>query len=625
MGKIQQLPKSVSNQISAGEVIERPASVVKELVENSIDAAATRIIIDIENGGKDKIRVKDNGRGIAAEDMEIAFARYATSKIDSINDLYSIKTLGFRGEALASIAAVSRVKISSKTEEAIKGKILKLKGGEIEKQKSTGIPAGTDITVSNLFYNTPARYKYLKTTNTEFGHISKVITREALAYPGIQFQLKHNNNQIFKTPGTVKMKDTIHAIYGQEMIENLIPLEYEENYIQVKGFIAHPNFNRSSRVYQLFFVNKRSVHNRSLTRGAEAGYRGLLPPGKYPVFFLNLKLNQILVDVNVHPTKREIKFSREKIVKNVIKNSVKSALDNIDVSPRIKMGKSNKDQNNQYKQPLDFKNSNSYTKTKNNKQTKDNSTGNNAKPASISGNYPDIEKESSSRTREKTTVNYKANNNLTLEKDKSSNTKSYSRDVQNNLPQKIKKIMGQITNTYIIAEGNDGLFIIDQHNAHERILFDRLYKYYREQKIKSQSLLVPVTVDVSPEEIEVVNKHIDRLKKLGIEIESFGGNSFIIKEVPMIIKKRSNKKVIRELIDKLLTGNDNMNQAEMIKTMILYMACRGAIKAGKQLEDVEMVRLTRDLFDSSNPYRCPHGRPIIIHITEDDIKKGMGR
>lgn len=626
MTGIKQLPKNVSNQISAGEVVERPASVVKELVENSIDASAKKIIIDIKNGGRDKIRVKDDGVGIAADELELAFARYATSKIDNINDLYSIKTLGFRGEALASISAVSKVKISSKINNAIKGKTMILKGGEIEKKEPAGVPVGTDIVVSDLFYNTPARYKYLKTTNTEFGHISKIITREALAYPEIQFQLKHNNKDVFKTLGTGNMIDTIYAIYGQEMVDNLILIDYEESYIKLNGYIAKPDFYRSSRVYELFFVNKRSVYNQGLTKGTEAGYRGLLPPGKFPVVFIKLTLNQILVDVNVHPTKREIKFSREKIVQNIMEKGIKNTLNSIELSPRINVNKKKKniqqikfetDQITKNRMPT-IEKSKTYDYTENINKYKNN----------------DIKKETKFPTN-----NYSIKNNTYKHKKIKETTDDYKTDkyridnteknpannVENKLPEKIINIMGQIKNTYIIAEGRDGLFIIDQHNAHERILFNNLYQKYKEQKIRSQSLLLPVTIEISLEEIEIVKKHLEELKKLGIEIESFGGNSFIVKEVPIIMKKRSNKKIIRELIDNLLTGGDTKNQAEMIKTIILYMSCRGAIKAGKILAEKEMQQLVIDLFNSSNPYRCPHGRPIIIHLSYEDIDKGMGR
>jgi len=356
MGLIKQLTENVSNQISAGEVVERPSSIVKELIENSIDAGSTKILVEIDNGGRDKVRVKDNGSGIAEDDIELAFARYATSKIEEVNDLYSINTLGFRGEALASIASVSKIKISSRTTDSMKGTYMQLNGGKVIKKEATGTQVGTDIIIEDIFFNTPARFKYLKTINTEFSHISNIVSREAMAYPHIQFNLIHNDNQVLKTPGTGNLLDIIYSIYGQEMVDMLIPIEYEENYVKLSGYIAKPEFTRSSRIYQLFFVNNRPVNNRCLNRGVDKGYYSLLPSGRYPVVVMKVKLNQILVDVNVHPTKREVQFSRDEIIENVVKKGIKASLSELNLAPKFKRDKS-KDINKKKEkrlQSLDF-------------------------------------------------------------------------------------------------------------------------------------------------------------------------------------------------------------------------------------------------------------------------------
>ena len=600
MTNIIQLPPEVANQISAGEVVERPASVVKELVENSIDAGSSKILIEVENGGRDRIRVKDNGSGIIAEEMELAFSRYATSKIKSINDLYSIKTLGFRGEALASISSVSHLEISSRSDQALKGKYLKLTDNKVLNEKPIGIPVGTDIVVKDLFYNTPARYKYLKTTNTEFGQISSVVNKEALAYPQIQFTLNHDGKQVLQTPGTGKLFDTIFAIYGQGLVEHLLPLDFEDRYIYLSGYIARADYYRSSRIYQLFFVNRRCVNNPILNRGTEDGYRGLLPPGRFPVVFINLKLNQILVDVNVHPTKREVKFSRDEIIKDVITKGIRSILSTTDSSPRLML-----------------------KSTTRNIPVKEN-----LQQGKLAFSQQEKIKERS-LAREKylspPPENIPAKEEIKSEKPPGKKVEKNEQAEAQTTPS-VQKILGQImNNTYIVAEATDGIYIIDQHNAHEQILYESYYHKYIKKQVISQPLLIPITIELTLPEKELINKYWAELHQLGIKLENFGGSSIIIQEVPVIMKKRPSKQVIEELLDNLLEQGKTLNQAEIIKEIITFMSCRSAIKAGKELGQQEIKRLVDDLFKSANPFRCPHGRPIIVHLTGNDINKGLGR
>lgn len=626
MNKIRQLPEEVANQISAGEVIERPASVVKELVENSIDAGSTKISIEVENGGKDKIRVKDNGSGISSGDLDLAFSRYATSKIKDINDLYSIKSLGFRGEALASIASVARIELKTKTKLEIKGNIVKMEGGKEIARKPAGIPVGTDITVKDLFFNTPARYKYLKTVSTEFGHISNVIEREALAYPAVQFTLKNNNKMVLKTPGSGKMLDVIYAIFGEELVKNLVEIDYKDRYIHLKGFLAKPVFHRASRIYEYFFVNNRSVHNQILARGLEEGYRGLLPPGRYPAVFLTINLNRILVDINVHPTKREIKFSRDEIVKDVVYQGVKSVLKNINASPALRLNKLNNVKRSKIDDKLeekkkgsdhdkgDFNNKKTFSHEKTNRRY---------------DNIKDKKKENLKLIKDndysyQLSYDHKGDNlstNHNVDKiKKSSKNNKYQEEER-----PVQRLYGQMDNTYLIAEGKDGLYIIDQHNAHERVRYERLKDEYNKKRIAAQTLLVPISLEVTLQEKELINEYKDDLAKLGFLLEEFGGNSFLVQEAPSLLKKASIKQVIRELIDKIITSGKTMEQAEMVDRIITFIACRGAIKAGKKLAREEMEELINSLFKTSNPHRCPHGRPVILHIDDEEIQKGMGR
>lgn len=630
MGVIKRLPEIVANQISAGEVIERPASIVKELVENSIDAGSKEITIEVENGGRDSIRVKDDGKGIAEDDLELAFDRYATSKIENVNDLYSIRTLGFRGEALASIASISKVEIFSRSSDSLKGSKMLLEGGEIIKKAPAGVPVGTDITIRDIFYNTPARYKYLKTIETEFGHISNIVSREAMAYPEIKFTLIHNKREVLKTPGTGNLLDAIYSIYGEELVNNLIELEYEESYVKLSGFITRPNYTRSSRNHQIFFVNKRTVYNRSLSRGVEKGYQGLIPPGRYPVVFLNLKLNQVLVDVNVHPSKREVKFSREEIIEKIIEKGVRTNLSRINTAPQLKVRKQKGDSFQEIK--FDFDN---YKPLDTNGRRSNTELSDDNKYFADKPYFPE-NKQAGGKVAEE---NIKKDIRNNFYREKQPEYFIYNPEVKSIPEERVKtnyetdkpplpginRIFGQILNTYILAEGTDGLYIIDQHNAHERVLYEKKYAEYRQQEILTQGLLVPVNIEVTLAEKEIIEKHFDLLNKLGIKIESFGSNSYIVTELPLLLKNLPGQVIVREIIDRLLENDRKLQPADLIDDLITLMSCKAAIKAGKYLDMREMIELVAELFNTENPERCPHGRPIIIHISNEDIARSMGR
>ncbi len=652
MSEIIQLPPEVADQISAGEVIERPASVVKELVENSIDAGSGRIIVEVDNGGKDKIWVRDNGSGIRGKELKLAFSRYATSKIQGIDDLYSLQTLGFRGEALASISSVSQIEVTTKIKDSQKGNYIKIRGGEIIEERPTGCPVGTDIRVQDLFYNTPARYKYMKTTTTEFGHISDVINREALAYPEIQFILSHNNKQVLSTPGTGNLKDCIYSLYGRELTAKLIPVDFEDRYIKVSGLIAHPDYYRSSRVHELFFVNRRPVQSLILNQGIEEGYRGLIPRSRYPVIFLFLELNPVIIDVNVHPTKKEVKFSRNQIIKEVIAQGIKEVLQSRDFSSRIKI-KNNSD-------TLESKDKKKYDQLKlANKDNKLEDTGyqqdvkaqSPAKKNNINNEQTYYEEHTNSKEHVKVSEfnkikedksedkSYESKQNShkkkpdKIEQPERKQDKDESTNRQNsgfifNISNKdlpVKKIVGQSHNSYIIAEGKDGLYIFDQHAAHERILYEEFYSKYNKNRVITQPLLVPVNIELTVSEMEVLKKYMNELNNLGFRLEAFGSRSYIIREVPLTLKNKSNKSIVREIIDKLIDEGKTMDKAELIKQVITYMSCRGAIMAGEKLETSEMEKIIIDLYRTENPFRCPHGRPTIIQLTDNELKKGFKR
>ena len=683
MSKIKQLPEEVANQISAGEVVERPASVVKELVENSIDADSDKILIEIENGGKDLIRVKDNGQGIEQKQVELAFSRYATSKIEHVNDIYSLHTLGFRGEALASIASVSELEVMTRAEGAVKGTKMEINGGKIIDKKVTGCPQGTDIKVKNIFYNTPARFKYMKTKNTEFGHISRAITQEALTYPDISFKLIHNDRNVISTPGTGKLKETIYSLYGREVVDKLIEIDYEENYIKLSGYIAHPSLSRSSRVHEMFFVNKRPVYNRALQQGVESGYRGLISGGRYPIVFLFVKLNPILVDVNVHPAKKKVKFSRNQVVKTVIKRAIRETLKTQNLAVKYNFSNDGEDKSreksSQYKQTDKNTTSNKDISKDRNRKTKpndknvssnenSNNIDNRESSSAMKLNFSDNADQDTQVNKNKDSNNSHYNNdknrdnNFNLNNGSDSNIKTTeNKDTRRDIPREqnklnkissnrqqgaekvdsdadqsiddqsnknsinIHKILGQIYATYIIAAGSDGLMIIDQHNAHERILFDKFYHKFKNNNTVSKKLLTPLTLELTVSEVEIVNKNMDQLKELGFMLESFGGNSFVIQEVPDLFRDRSPREVVKEIIDTLIKEGEVNNRADLIEEIIQYMACRSAVKAEERLSTEEMQSLVDGLMKVDNPYRCPHGRPIIMRLSKRDLEKGVGR
>ena len=618
MGIIKQLPQNVANQISAGEVVERPASIVKELIENSIDAEANKIEVNISEGGREKIHVKDNGTGILPEDMEMAFSRYATSKIENIDDLYSLFTLGFRGEALSSISSVAKIKMMSRHKSKESGTEIKIIGGEIESKKPVGCQIGTEITVRDIFYNTPARYKYLKTTSTEFGHISKIVSAEAAAYPEIQFKLNHNKNNVLTTPGNGKLKDTIYAIYGEKIANNLIKVNMEDRYIKLNGYIGNTNVSRSSRSHELFFANKRPIINRTASSAVEKAYKKLLDPGRYPVVFLFIDVNPILVDVNVHPAKKEVKFSRNQIIFDVISKGIRKILKNANPTPIINVNTNNNDENshqlkiNNEKVQESF-NQKKFFKTINNKQ--------------LNNKNHTYDRQKSYQNKQYKNYSSKNNkNNLPYK-----NGVNFENNIEHPKEQYISeeniefKYLGQIFNSYLIIETEAGIKIIDQHNAHERIIFEKLFAEYNSKNNTTQALLLPVKIDLSPEEKEIVNKYKKSLNKLGIVFSDFGGNTILIEEVPSLLKDKSTRNIIENLIGNLLEEGKTLSISEQKEVMIKYLACRSAIKAGRPLNNNESIKLIKDLLKTENPYRCPHSRPIMIELSKKEIERGLGR
>ncbi|MGM0445772.1 MAG: DNA mismatch repair endonuclease MutL [Bacillota bacterium] len=597
MDDIIQLPETVANQISAGEVIERPASIVKELVENSIDAGSEHITIKIKDGGKEKIQVIDDGTGIKPDQVKLAFSRYATSKIESADDLFSLSTLGFRGEALASISSISKVEVITRHKDELKGKKLVIEGGEIKEDTTIGAPVGTNITIRDIFFNTPARYKYMKTTRTEFRHISDILNKEVISFPNINFKFYHDGKNLLDTPGNGKVKDTIYSIFGKEMTDNLIYINHKEQFVNIQGYIGEPSYNRSSRIHQYFYANGRSVESNLLSKALENGYKGYINKNKNPIGFIFIDLNPILVDVNVHPTKRMVKFSRYQTIMDVLKSAVKSKLDSINTVKKFQF----KDDKNKVKyksDTFDFNKDNLNNKGKKKEYKKE-----------------QLFKESKNNNYNKT---------RTVIKNYQNNRDDIDLDLEFDL--KITKIFGQLYNTYIMVEAEEGLYLIDQHNAHEKIIYNELLeKHNNDKKINSQTLLTPVNIELSNTEMDIVMNNQSIFEKLGIHYEQFGPKSIIVNEIPTYLKNKDQKEVIRETIDEIVKKNKNIEKSKLIDEALKYVACRSAVKAGELLPNNQIKYIVNNLFKLENYDRCPHGRPILLILSKEEITKEIGR
>jgi len=563
-------PKIVS-QIAAGEVVERPASVVKELVENSLDAGSSQISIETRGGGVSLIRVIDNGVGIPSGEVELAFDRYATSKIGNLDDLESISSLGFRGEALPSIAAVAQVDIVTCAVGESVGNYLSLKDGVVANQGNQGRSRGTTITIHNLFRRVPARLKFLKSPATENSHIANVVTQYALAFPEVKFVLLIEGRAVLRTPGSGQLIDSIAQVYGLEVARNMLEIksksgEWESGTatsLLVAGMIGSPAISRSNRGYLSFFVNRRWISSRLLAWAVEEAYHGLLMQGKHPIAIINISLPPKEVDINIHPTKTEVKFQNEHTVFGAIQRAVRRALIELAPVPKIEEVATIYGAPSPPSQEL-------WT-----------STGSGVSP---------------------TTSPPPAQQTLAV-----------------SLP--VLRILGQLSSSYIIAEGPDGLYLIDQHAAHERILFEKIKHQRSHQEIEVQGLLEPVTFEVNPKQDEVLKSHYESLAEFGFSIEPFGDRTYLVRTVPVLLHKKDWIGIVRELLDSL-SGGDKGDWAEKIAVSI---ACHSAVKAGQTLTDDEMRELIRQLEQVAIPNTCPHGRPTMIHLSSGQLRREFGR
>ena len=591
MSFVHVLDDNTINKIAAGEVVERPASVVKELVENAIDAKADRIEVEIMAGGTSFMRVSDNGIGMSREDAEKAILRHATSKIVQVDDLQAIATLGFRGEALPSIASVSRFNLQTRQAGAELGTEIKITGGKTTEIGAAGCNLGTTIRVEDLFFNTPARKKFLKTNNTESGRINEFIIKLAISHPEIAFKLINNNKSSLATPGRGDLKETLQSLYGASVGQSLLPLEFEDEDIKLWGFVSKPSAIRSSRSWQTFIVNGRIIASRAIAKAIDNAYHALIPKSGYPLIALNIEVPQHTIDVNVHPQKTEMKFEDES---RIFKAVYKAVLDA--VRPKGQVGQlgqlaAQADHVQQHVekglQELNF-----------------------GQPVM---NFPLREEKPAMTWQEGTTA---------LAQDKSVKSVQSVVDEEEKLPTAGMIPIGQVDDTYIIAQDGDSLYIVDQHAAHERVLFDRFSA--QAEHIPSQQLLVHLILDFSTHESQIIEENLELLAGLGFGLEPSGPNQFRLMEVPADVPSSQAEEFIREV----LASMEELHRptaAELRQAVLATTACKAAIKAGFKLNYRQMEILLQELNDTAMPYTCPHGRPTIIKFSSDELAKMFKR
>jgi len=559
--RITVLPGDVANRIAAGEVVERPASVVKELVENAIDAGCTRVAVDVEQAGTRLIRVTDDGSGMIADDTALAFHRHATSKIRTEADLQTIRTMGFRGEALPSIAAVSKVRLVTVAAGAAVGTEIRLDGGALVRQRESAAAPGTTIEVADLFYNTPARKKFLKSPATEFGHICQAVQRQALAFPAIHFQLSHNGSGVADYPAVQSLRERIQQVYGEELVNACVEVDEKGGELRLEGLCCRPLETTGSRAPQDLFVNGRWVKNSTIMHALYEGYGTYLAKGHHPRFVLALGVDPKRVDVNVHPTKREVRFSEQERVHTWVRVRVQAVV----------------------------------------------------RPAAVPSRVAEIPGWMSPE-------GFARNPSTSL-------VETAAEPAQPYLPSVALEVrpMGQIADRYLLAQVGEELQIVDQHTAHERVLFERLAAQFKTDTIVSQHTLLPQTVELSAGEAVSVRAHLDDLRCLGFEVEEFGQGTFVVRAMPALVGRDDPRALLRSLVEDWEERASTSSAQERYNAVLATMACHSAVRAGRRLEHAEMRRLLEEWRDAGFPSTCPHGRRIAMRLTIEELDRIFGR
>ncbi|WEZ03436.1 DNA mismatch repair endonuclease MutL [Bacillus subtilis] len=625
MAKVIQLSDELSNKIAAGEVVERPASVVKELVENAIDADSTVIEIDIEEAGLASIRVLDNGEGMENEDCKRAFRRHATSKLKDENDLFRVRTLGFRGEALPSIASVSHLEITTSTGVGAGTKLV-LQGGNIISESRSSSRKGTEIVVSNLFFNTPARLKYMKTVHTELGNITDVVNRIALAHPEVSIRLRHHGKNLLQTNGNGDVRHVLAAIYGTAVAKKMLPLHASSLDFEVKGYIALPEITRASRNYMSSVVNGRYIKNFPLVKAVHEGYHTLLPIGRHPITFIEITMDPILVDVNVHPSKLEVRLSKETELHDLIRDGIKDVFKQQQLIPSAQLPKKSAPVIKNEQQFITF------DEKPAEKKVPEKSTAPSYSPMKLSSvvkepvdaeeELPPLQFDAPPIVDQEQTLEV---SDVSAEEPETFEQECHEEEQQpasERVP--IMYPIGQMHGTYILAQNENGLYIIDQHAAQERIKYEYFREKVGEVEPEVQEMIVPLTFHYSTNEALIIEQHKQELESVGVFLESFGSNSYIVRCHPAWFPKGEEAELIEEIIQQVLDSK-NIDIKKLREEAAIMMSCKGSIKANRHLRNDEIKALLDDLRSTSDPFTCPHGRPIIIHHSTYEMEKMFKR
>lgn len=650
MANIQVLDQITIDKIAAGEVIERPASIIKELVENAIDAGASAVTVEIKEGGISFIRITDNGCGIPKGEVPLAFLRHSTSKIRSVDDLSTVASLGFRGEALSSIAAIAQVELITKTKDEVTGTRYRIEGGAEKSIEDTGAPDGTTFLVHQIFYNTPARRKFLKTPMTEASHVSELMTRLALSHPEVSIQFINNGQEKLHTSGNGKLKDIIYHVFGRDIANNLLETNERIYGIQVQGFIGKPIISRGNRNYENYFINGRYVKSNIIAKAIEDAYKDFTMQHKYPFTALHFTMDGTDLDVNVHPTKMELRFSNQQGVYNFIYNALKQTLSEPELIPRVELPEakpvvpkinsivetrqvqSMMPVMQETKQPAmeEEKNLDYFMKKMRERVTAYHQQAVEEKPTPA----PSVVQEN---------VNYEAlpasqaaavkqpvpEQAVAPREEKSVVTEKQLDFFEEKLLTKKAaqeyKIIGQLFETYWLVEFHEQLYIIDQHAAHERVLYEKTLRGMKDREFTSQYLSPPIILNLSMQEEEALNTHIDIFTDIGFEIEPFGGDSYAIRAVPDNLFSIAKRELFTEMLDQLVDGIHSSLAPDIVAEKVASMSCKAAVKGNSRLSAAEVETLIGELLELENPYHCPHGRPTIIAMTKRELEKKFKR
>ena len=661
MANIQVLDQITIDKIAAGEVIERPASIIKELVENAIDAGASALTVEIKEGGISFIRITDNGCGIPKGEVPLAFLRHSTSKIRSVDDLSTVASLGFRGEALSSIAAIAQVELITKTKDEVTGTRYRIEGGAEKSIEDTGAPDGTTFLVHQIFYNTPARRKFLKTPMTEASHVSELMTRLALSHPEVSIQFINNGQEKLHTSGNGKLKDIIYHVFGRDIANNLLETNERIDGIQVQGFIGKPIISRGNRNYENYFINGRYVKSNIIAKAIEDAYKDFTMQHKYPFTALHFTMDGTDLDVNVHPTKMELRFSNQQGVYNFIYNALKQTLSEPELIPRVelpdakpvvqkinsivetKQVQSTMPVMQETKQPAmeEEKNLDYFMKKMRERVTAYHQQALEVKPTP----QPSVVQESVNYealpASQPVAVNEPAPEQLTVAKEPMSEQAVATREKKSVVIEKQLdffeeklltkkavqeyKIIGQLFETYWLVEFHEQLYIIDQHAAHERVLYEKTLRGMKDREFTSQYLSPPIILNLSMQEEETLNTHMDIFTNIGFEIEPFGGDSYAIRAVPDNLFSIAKKELFTEMLDQLVDGIHSSLAPDIVAEKVASMSCKAAVKGNSRLSAAEVETLIGELLELENPYHCPHGRPTIIAMTKRELEKKFKR